>query len=161
MKVITQWLKVKPGDIISFKYKNERMKTNLTHSILVLSRDHKIPFKSGTKRYLIGLKIEESNRPLVPRAVVEKFLMEIGEIELVDAKNMIYGLRLETVITTGRMQRAQLKRIYKNLKPLNRKNNLYRTYDYLKVRKSPVYLEPIKLSNTVKEALEARFEYEN
>ena len=161
MKVITQWLKVKPGDIISFKYKNERTGKNLTHSILVLSRDHKIPYKSGTKRYLIGLKIEESNRPLVPRIVVEKFLMEIGQIELVDAKNMIYGLRLETVITTGRMQRAQLKKIYKNLKPLNRKNNLYRTYDYLKVRKSPVYLEPIKLSNDVKEALEARFEYEN
>ena len=158
MKVITQWRKVKPGDIISFKYKNERMKTNLTHSILVLSRDHKIPFKSGTKRYLIGLKIEESNRPLVPRGVVEKFLREIGEIELVDAKNEIYGLKLET---KGNMGKAQLRKLWRDLKPLNRANNLYRTYDYLKAIKSPVYLEPIKLSNTVKEALEARFEYEN
>ena len=90
MKVITQWPKVKAGDIISFRYKNERSGRALTHSILTLARDIKVPTKSGDKRFLIGLKIEESNRPLVPRDVIEKFLMEIGEIELVDAKNKIY-----------------------------------------------------------------------
>ena len=110
MKVITQWPKVKSGDIISFKYKNERTGENFTHSVLVLSRDHKVTTKSGAKRYLIGLKIEESNRPLVPRDVVEKFLMEIGEIELIDNKNEIYGLRLET---KGKMGDMQLKRLYK------------------------------------------------
>ena len=67
-----------------------------------------MPIKSGAKRFLIGLKIEESNRPLVPRGVVEKFLMEIGEIELVDAKNKIYGLKLET---KGKMGKAQLRRL--------------------------------------------------
>ena len=124
----------------------------------MLARDQKVPTKTGDKRFLIGLKIEESNRPLVPRDVVEKFLMEIGEIELVDAKNNIYGLRLET---KGVMGDVQLKRLYRDLKPLNRNNNLYRTYDYMKARKSPVYREPIKISNTLKEALEARFKYEN
>ena len=61
MKVIRQWPKVKSGDIISFKYKNERTRKNLTHSVLVLARDQKFPTKSGDKRFLIGLKIEESN----------------------------------------------------------------------------------------------------
>ena len=158
MKVITQWPKVKAGDIISFRYKNERSGRALTHSILTLARDIKVPTKSGAKRFLIGLKIEESNRPLVPRDVIEKFLMEIGEIELVDARNKIYGLKLET---KGDMGEVQLRRLYRDLKPLNRSNNLYRTYDYLKARKSPVYKEPIKLSNSLKEALETRFEYEN
>lgn len=158
MKVITQWPKIKAGDIISFKYKNEKTGKNLTHSVLVLAKDQKVPTKTGDKRFLIGLKIEESNRPLVPRDVVEKFLMEIGEIELVDAKNNIYGLRLET---KGKMGDIQLKRLYRDLKPLNRNNNLYRTYDYIKARKSPVYKEPIKISNTLKEALDARFKYEN
>ena len=129
MKVITQWPKIKAGDIISFKYKNEKTGKNLTHSVLVLAKDQKVPTKTGDKRFLIGLKIEESNRPLVPRDVVEKFLMEIGEIELVDAKNNIYGLRLET---KGKMGDIQLKRLYRDLKPLNRNNNLYRTYDYIK-----------------------------
>jgi len=158
MKVITQWPKIKAGDIISFKYKNEKTGKNLTHSVLVLAKDQKVPTKTGDKRFLIGLKIEESNRPLVPRDVVEKFLMEIGEIELVDAKNNIYGLRLET---KGKMGDIQLKRLYRDLKPLNRNNNLYRTYDYIKARKSPVYKEPIKISNTLKEALDARFKYED
>jgi hypothetical protein len=158
MKVITHWPKVKSGDIISFRYTSERSGKTLTHSVLVLAKDLKVPTKSGAKRYLIGLKIEESNRPLVPRGVVEKFLREIGEIELVDAKNMIYGLKLET---KGNMGKAQLRKLWRDLKPLNRANNLYRTYDYLKAIKSPVYLEPIKLSNTLKEALKARFEYEN
>ena len=158
MKVITQWPKVKAGDIISFRYKNERSGRALTHSILTLARDIQVPTKSGAKRFLIGLKIEESNRPLVPRDVIEKFLMEIGEIELVDARNKIYGLKLET---KGDMGEVQLRRLYRDLKPLNRSNNLYRTYDYLKARKSPVYKEPIKLSKSLKEALETRFEYEN
>ena len=158
MKVITQWPKIKAGDIISFKYKNEKTGKNLTHSVLVLAKDQKVPTKTGDKRFLIGLKIEESNRPLVPRDVVEKFLMEIGEIELVDAKNNIYGLRLET---KGKMGQVQLRRLYRDFKPLNRNNNLYRTYDYIKARKSPVYKEPIKISNTLKEALDARFKYED
>jgi hypothetical protein len=158
MKVITHWPKVKSGDIISFRYTSERSGKTLTHSVLVLAKDLKVPIKSGAKRFLIGLKIEESNRPLVPRGVVEKFLMEIGEIELVDAKNKIYGLKLET---KGNMGKAQLRKLWRDLKPLNRANNLYRTYDYLKAIKSPVYLEPIKLSNTLKEALKDRFEYEN
>ena len=33
MKVITQWPKIKAGDIISFKYKNEKTGKNLTHSV--------------------------------------------------------------------------------------------------------------------------------
>ena len=158
MKVITHWPKVKSGDIISFRYTSKRSGKTLTHSVLVLAKDLKVPIKSGAKRFLIGLKIEESNRPLVPRGVVEKFLMEIGEIELVDAKNKIYGLKLET---KGNMGKAQLRKLWRDLKPLNRANNLYRTYDYLKAIKSPVYKEPVKLSNTLKEALKARFEYEN
>ena len=158
MKVVTQWPRVKSGDIISFKYTSKRSGRTLTHSILVLGKDIQVPTNSGDKRFLIGLKIEESNRPLVPRDVIEKFLMEIGEIELVDARNKIYGLKLET---KGNVGEVQIKRFYRDLKPLNRTNNLYRTYDYVKARKSPVYKEPIKLSNTLKEALEARFEYES
>ena len=158
MKVITQWPKVKAGDIISFRYKNERSGRALTHSILTLARDIKVPTKSGDKRFLIGLKIEESNRPVVPKDTIEKFLFEVGEIKLVDPINKIYGLDMET---KGSVGEVQLKRLWRDLKPLNRSNNLYRTYDYLKARKAAVYKEPIKLSNTVKEALEEKFKYES
>jgi hypothetical protein len=157
-KVITRWLSVNPGDIVSFKYKNKKSGRDLTHSVLILSKNAEIKTKEGKKRYLIGLKIEESNRPLIPADTVEKFLLEIGEIELVDAKNKIYGLKLETGKKSGDVQ---LKRLWRDLKPLNKSNNLYRTYDWLEAKKSIVYKEPIKLSSTLREALESKFEYES
>ena len=157
-KVITQWPRVKPGDIVSFKYKSKRSGKTLTHSILVLAKDIDMITKSGKKRYLVGLKIEQSNRPMVPRDVIERFLFEIGEVELVDPKNKIYGLKLETKGTVGEVK---LSRLWRDIKPFNKSNKLYRTYDWLEAKKSPVYKEPIKLSNTLKEALELKFEYEN
>ena len=157
-KVITQWPRVKPGDIVSFKYKSKRSGKTLTHSILVLAKDIDMITKSGKKRYLVGLKIEQSNRPMVPRDVIERFLFEIGEVELVDPKNKIYGLKLETKGTVGEVK---LRRLWRDIKPFNKTNKLYRTYDWIEARKSPVYKEPIILSNTLKEALESKFEYEN
>jgi hypothetical protein len=158
LKVVTQWPRVKSGDIISFKYTSKRSGRTLTHSILVLGKDIQVPTNSGNKRFLIGLKIEESNRPLVPKDTIEKFLLEVGDIKLVDPINKIYGLDMET---KGTMGEVQLRRLWRDLKPLNRTNNLYRTYDYLKARKAAVYKEPIKLSNTVKEALEEKFKHES
>ena len=157
-KVITQWPRVKPGDIVSFKYKSKRSGKTLTHSILVLAKDIDMVTKSGRKKYLVGLKIEQSNRPVVPKDVVERFLFEIGEVELVYPKNKIYGLKLETI---GKMGEGQLRRLWRDIKPLNKSNKLYRTYDWSKAKKSPVYKEPINLSNTLKKALESKFEYEN
>jgi hypothetical protein len=56
---------------------------------------------------------------------------------------------------------GQLRRLWRDIKPFNKTNKLYRTYDWIEARKSPVYKEPIILSNTLKEALESKFEYEN
>jgi len=158
-KVITQWPRVKPGDIVSFKYKSKRSGKTLTHSILVLAKDISMVTKSGKSRFLVGLKIEQSNRPMVPPSVIEKFLFEIGEVELIDPKNRIYGLKLETKgVGVGEVK---LRRLWRDIKPFNKTNKLYRTYDWLEAKKSPVYKEPIKLSNTLREALESKFEYEN
>ena len=149
-KVITQWPRVKPGDIVSFKYKSKRSGKTLTHSILVLGKDIDMVTKSGKRRFLVGLKIEQSNRPMVNRDVIEKFLFEIGEIELVDPINKIYGLKLETV---GKMGPGQLRRLWRDIKPFNKTNKLYRTYDWLEAKNSTVFLEPITLPEEFKEML--------
>ena len=112
MKVVTQWPRVKSGDIISFKYTSKRSGRTLTHSILVLGKDIQVPTNSGNKRFLIGLKIEESNRPLVPKDTIEKFLLEVGDIKLVDPINKIYGLDMET---KGTMGEVQLRRLWRDL----------------------------------------------
>ena len=95
---------------------------------------------------------------MVPRDVIERFLFEIGEVELVDPENSIYGLKLET---RGQMGEAQLRRLWRDIRPLNKSNKLYRTYDWLEAKKSSVYKEPITLSTTLKEALQSKFVYEN
>ena len=79
-KVITQWPRVKPGDIVSFKYKSKRSGKTLTHSILVLGKDIDMVTKSGKRRFLVGLKIEQSNRPMVNRDVIEKFYLKLERL---------------------------------------------------------------------------------
>ena len=87
---------------------------------------------------------------MVPRDVIERFLFEIGEVELVDPKNKIYGLKLETKGTVGEVK---LRRLWRDIKPFNKSNKLYRTYDWLEAKNSTVFLEPIILPEEFKEML--------
>ena len=43
---------------------------------------------------------------------------------------------------------------YKKLKTIIQKNSLYRTYDYKQARKSPIFLEPIKLLSMRSDVIE-------
>ena len=57
------WNRVKPGDVISFRYKSKSTGKTLVQSILVLNPKLNVTLKDGTKkRHLIGIKLEESNR---------------------------------------------------------------------------------------------------
>jgi hypothetical protein len=57
------WGRVKPGDIISFRYKSQSGKTPRTQSILVLNPRLNVTLKDGkTTKHLIGIKLEESNK---------------------------------------------------------------------------------------------------
>ena len=55
------------------------------------------------------------------------------------------GLKIDDDAVKGNLPefigRAQLKEIYKNLKEVNKKYDLYRTYDRIKCLKNRVYLE--------------------
>ena len=56
------WTLVRPGDIVSFRYKSIGSNTKL-HTILVLNPRLPVRLKDGElKRQLIGIKLEESNR---------------------------------------------------------------------------------------------------
>ena len=57
------WNRVKPGDIISFRYKTESTGRTLTNSILVLNPKLPVQKKDGSSVFhLIGIKLEESNK---------------------------------------------------------------------------------------------------
>jgi len=57
------WNRVKPGDIISFRYKSESTGRTLVNSILVLNPKFPVIRKDNSSTFhLIGIKLEESNK---------------------------------------------------------------------------------------------------
>ena len=148
-KQIYSWGKVKAGDIISFRYKSKS--GNRLTTILVLNP--KLPYSRVDETqtfHLVGLKLETQGiRPIVrDKQVLVKLLERIGVIEVVDGKNEIYRVLIKNVNTRGVKQDTYIK-----LKRQLEKYDLYRTYDYMKARKSQVFLEPIVLPKQIKEVL--------
>ena len=92
-KRIYNWAKVKPGDIISFRYKGNKPTGTLT-TILVLNP--KLPNKRQdgvTNFHLVGLKLEKQG--VIPHIKNKEELVEllsrIGELQVVDSENQIYN----------------------------------------------------------------------
>ena len=81
-KLKYSWNKVKPGDIISFRYKSKSGSGSKTQTILVLNPRLSVKLKNGkSTKHLIGIKIEENNKPkLKMTSGVEKNLNKIGEV---------------------------------------------------------------------------------
>jgi hypothetical protein len=151
-KQVYTWGKVKPGDIISFRYKGKNSTGKLT-TILVLNPKIQLHKERGkTDFYLVGLKLESQG--VIPhirnkREMVE-LLERIGELQVVDAKNEIYRVDIKNVGPRGAKQAT-----YQKLKKHIERHSVYRTYDYREARRSQVFLEPIVLPKELREVLNA------
>ena len=148
-KQIYSWGKVKAGDIISFRYKSKS--ANRLTTILVLNP--KLPYSRVDETqtfHLVGLKLETQGiRPIIrDKQVLVRLLERIGVIQVVDGENEIYRVLIKNVNTRGVKQDTYIK-----LKRQLEKYDLYRTYDYMKARKSQVFLEPIVLPKNIREVL--------
>ena len=88
-KLPYNWKRVVPGDVISFKYKTESTGKVRVNSILVLNPMINVKLKDGTsKRHLIGIKLEESNKvKLLLNNQRIKALEKIGDFIKIDDKN--------------------------------------------------------------------------
>tara|TARA_A100001391_G_C4865706_1_gene223833 strand:+ start:51 stop:518 length:468 start_codon:yes stop_codon:yes gene_type:complete len=144
-KLPYNWKRVKAGDIISFKYKKESTGKVRVNSILVLNPIMDVKLKDGTsKRHLIGIKLEESNKvKLLLNSQRIRLLEKIGDFIKIDDKNNLYKLSIkDTFVINDRkgIKKQAWDIISKNLSI----NGKYRTYDYDKAIKSSVYLEPIR-----------------
>ena len=148
-KQIYTWGKVKAGDIISFRYKSKS--GNRLTTILVLNP--KLPYSRVDETqtfHLVGLKLETQGiRPIIrDKQVLVRLLEKVGVIQVVDGENELYRVLIKNVNTRGVKQDTYIK-----LKRQLEKYDLYRTYDYMKARKSQVFLEPIVLPKQIKEGL--------
>ena len=140
------WNRVKPGDIISFRYKTKSTGKVLTHSLLVLNPRLPITLKDGTKtRHLIGIKLEESNRIelRLNRRQVDIF-NKTGDLEVVNEKENIFRVKFKDRFVINEIKGVK-PTVYDLIKKSNEIQGQYRTYNYLEAKKSAVFLEPIRV----------------
>ena len=147
-KQVYTWTKVRPGDIISFRY-NQTLQT-----LLVLNPMLPFTKKDGGKSlHLIGLKLEEKGtiRTIRNQPALVRILETVGEIKLVEGNDDIFRIDIPNVSPRLGVR----KDVYLKIERFLKQNAVYRTYNYNEARKSQVFLEPIELpQNVVKKLLE-------
>ena len=83
------WINVRPGDIISFRYKSKK-KGSINQMVTIVVLNPKLRLetkKEGGKFYLIGLKLEDKGTiPVIKdKNQLVELLEKIGDLEAVDA----------------------------------------------------------------------------
>jgi|TARA_B100000902_G_scaffold295655_1_gene282514 hypothetical protein len=134
-KLRYSWNKVVAGDIISFNYNKKR------RTVLVISPKYVLQKLDDSKVELMsGLQLETKDNRAAPKILT--ILKQLGSIQLVDEQNEIYRVNFD-----GRKLDADKRKLSSSIKLLvANKNDLYRTYDYKKMRKeSPtVFLDDLE-----------------
>lgn len=140
------WRRVKPGDIISFRYKSKSTGKTLVQSVLVLNPKINVKLKDGTStKHLIGIKLEESNKISLRLNQKQVMLLEkIGDFKKIDDENNLYKLEIKKTFILNDIKGVKQSAYDKISKSLGIQGK-YRTYDYMTAKKSAVYLEPIRV----------------
>ena len=140
------WRRVKPGDIISFRYKSKSTGKTLVQSVLVLNPRINVKLKDGTStKHLIGIKLEESNKISLRLSQRQVMLLEkIGDFKKIDNQNNLYKLEIDSKFILNNIKGIKQEAYDKISKGLGIQGQ-YRTYDYMTAKKSAVYLEPIRV----------------
>ena len=140
------WNRVKPGDIISFRYKSESTGRTLVNSILVLNPKLPVQRKDGTSTFhLIGIKLEESNKISLRLSQRQVNILEsIGEFKPIDLKNKLYELVIKPNFIINDKKGIK-KQAYDKISRSLDIAGQYRTYDWRKATRVAVFLEPIRV----------------
>ena len=144
------WNRVRPGDIISFRYKSKSTGKTRSNSILVLNPRLNVTLKDGkTKKHLIGIKLEESNKISLRLTARQVMLLEkIGDFKKIDNENNLYKLEIDNRFVINDIKGIKQEAYDKISKSFDIQGQ-YRTYDYMRAKKSAVYLEPIRVFTEV------------
>ena len=129
-KLRYSWNEIASGDIISFKYNKKR------RTVLVISPKYRITKVDNSRVELMsGLQLETQEKRALPNMVT--ILKQLGRLVLVDEDNEIYK-----IVFDGRKLNPKSRKLTSTVKLLvSDKNDLYRTYDYKKMRReSPIVM---------------------
>jgi len=133
-KLRYSWNKVTSGDIISFTYSKKR------RTVLVINPKYKlIKTDDSIVELMSGLQLETAENRATSNIVT--ILKQLGRLQLVDEENEIYRVNFDR-----RKLDANKRKLSSSVKLLvANKNDLYRTYDYKKMRKesSLIFLDDL------------------
>lgn len=148
-----KWQDLEPGDIISFRYLTKE-KGNRLQTLLVLNPRYTMDVKGGkSKRFLVGIKIEEQDKITNGLRINKKqktILERIGKFRPLQEPNIdnLYRLEIESQFIINSVKGTK-DRAFDRLKKSLQISGQYRTYDYLKARRSMCFLEPIRVFTEV------------
>ena len=119
-----------------------------TNSILVLNPRLPVVKKDGSNTFhLSGIKLKENNKPRIFFTTATIRLFErIGEFISVNPDEDVYRLNIERTFLISEIKGIK-NNGFNKIATSNKIKNNYRTYDYYKARKSPVYLDHLKVAN--------------
>ena len=149
-----KWTLVKPGDIISFRYKSfagAPQSMTRIHTVLVLNPRFIGKSKNGTQfRHLIGIKLKQ-NQKLEFRINQKQlnFFEKVGDFVMIDEKNNLYKLVFDESMVLNDIKGTK-QRAWQFLEKSMDLVEGYRTYDWKKARASTVFLEPIRIFTDMK-----------
>ena len=141
------WKKVRPGDIISFSYKSIRKNSQKRlYCILVLNPKIVHVGKEGDNNFhLSGIKLKQNNKPVLRMTKnITRLFETVGKLEAVDFEDDIFRLDINKNLLISEVK--GIKQTGFNKLTISKYIlNQYRTFDWLTVTKSPVFLEPIQV----------------
>ena len=137
------WAKVERGDIISFRYKAKQGGTSTKRLFLVLEPKLKNKAKKPSTPFLMhGYQLEDRNFPLVRGNALLELFKKVGLPVLVEEG-------VEKLIIEGRSPQ-----VYSRTRQIVKQYGIFRTFDFMRVRGSQVFQEPVKLSESIMKRLE-------
>lgn len=141
------WQRVKAGDVISFNYQSSRSTAKKNNCILVLNPKLPVVRKDGSNSFhLTGIKLKENQKPrIVFSTGTVRILERIGKFTAVSYDDDVFRLEVDKQFLISEIKGVK-NNGFNKIVTSNRIKNNYRTYDWLKARKSPVFLEWLKVS---------------
>ena len=148
-RIGTSWGQIQPGDIISFNYKGKTSGKQRLQTILVLNPKYYITVEDQRVFQLIGLKLAEQRVRTIREAgkIVKQIFNKLGTLEAINEKKDIYRVQIKK---QDLFWGGAKDTVYRRIRYLLGKEPIYRTYDWERARKSPVFYEALPLPEGVK-----------
>ena len=141
----TTWNRLQPGQIVNFLYQGKKDKRAFRRFVIILDTKHRANTKDGMKIFVSGLQLKKFGEDYVSKQSINIAIRLLGGLASIKDKagNKI-GTQVNIQGVTGETKdpsRAQINAVLNRLRRLIRREDIFKTYDYVQCKRRRVYLE--------------------